>query len=72
MGGFVLIARMRNTPNMKNLARSDKMKDKYIKVRFSAAEINRLKEMAKGYGLTVSSMVRWLIEKQRKEDGKNG
>lgn len=48
------------------------MKDKYIKVRFSAAEINRLKKMAKDYGLTVSSMVRWLIEKQRKEDEKNG
>ena len=44
------------------------MKDKYIKVRFSATELNRLKEMAKGYGLTVSSFVRWLIEKQRKED----
>lgn len=48
------------------------MKDKYIKVRFSAAEINRLKDLAKYHGLTVSSFVRWLVEKQRKEDGKNG
>lgn len=60
------------------------MREKYIKVRLSAAEMKRLKDLAYVNGLTVSSFVRlliqnyknggqeldWLIDKQRKEDEK--
>ena len=46
------------------------MKDKYIKVRLSAAELKKVKKMAKEQERTVSSFIRWLIDKQRKEDEK--
>ena len=44
------------------------MREKYIKVRLSAAEMKRLKDLACFNGLTVSSFVRWLIQNYKNED----
>ena len=43
------------------------LKDKYIKVRLSAAELEKAKKMAKEQERTVSSFIRWLITKEAKE-----
>ena len=44
------------------------MREKYIKVRLSAAEMKRLKDLACFNGLTVSSFIRWLIQNYKNED----
>ena len=41
------------------------MKDDYIKIRFTAAEKKQIKEMADNSGLTISSLIRYLIAKER-------
>jgi hypothetical protein len=43
------------------------LKDKYIKVRLSAAELEKAKKMAQEQERTVSSFIRWLITKEAKE-----
>ena len=43
------------------------MKDDYIKIRFNAAEKKKIKEMADNSGLTISSYIRYLVAKERKE-----
>ena len=43
------------------------MKDDYIKIRFTAAEKKQIKEMADNSGLTISSFIRYLVAKERKE-----
>ena len=43
------------------------MKDDYIKIRFTAAEKKQIKEMADNSGLTISSYIRYLVAKERKE-----
>ena len=43
------------------------MKDKYIKVRLSAAELEKAKQKAKEQERTVSSFIRWLISKETRE-----
>ena len=45
------------------------MKDDYIKIRFTAAEKKQIKEMADNSGLTISSFIRYLVAKERKEMG---
>ena len=47
------------------------MKDDYIKIRFTAAEKKQIKEMADNSGLTISSYIRYLVAKERKERGTN-
>ena len=43
------------------------MKDDYIKIRFTADEKKQIKETADNSGLTISSYIRYLIAKERKE-----
>ena len=43
------------------------MKDDYIKIRFTASEKKQIKEMADNSGLTISSFIRYLVAKERKE-----
>ncbi len=45
------------------------MKDDYIKIRLTAAEKKHIKELAENSGLTVSSYIRYLVAKERKEMG---
>ena len=48
------------------------MKDDYIKIRFTAAEKKQIKETADNSGLTISSYIRYLIAKERKERERGG
>ena len=48
------------------------MKDDYIKIRFTATEKKQIKEMADNSGLTISSYIRYLVAKERKEMSKDG
>ena len=43
------------------------MKDDYIKIRFTVTEKKQIKEMADNNGLTISSFIRYLVAKERKE-----
>ena len=46
---------------------------KTLIVQFSTAEqYNEVRKMAHKHEMTISDLVRWLIDKQRKEDEKNG
>jgi hypothetical protein len=49
-----------------------KLGDKPIIVRMTETERKELKKLAHSHEMNVSEFIRWLIEKQRKEDGKNG
>lgn len=43
------------------------MKNDYIKIRLTVAEKKQIKEMADSSGLTISSYIRYLVAKERKE-----
>lgn len=59
---------------IKIIKRGDKMSDtKTLIVQFSTAEqYNEVRKMAHKHEMTISAFIRWLIDKQRKEDEKNG
>ena len=44
---------------------------KYIMVKATEEYRNEVRKMAHKHEMTISAFIRWLIDKQRKEDGKN-
>ena len=45
---------------------------KYIMVKATEEYLNEVRKMAHKHEMTISAFIRWLIDKQRKEDEKNG
>ena len=45
---------------------------KYIMVKATEEYRNEVRKMAHKHEMTISAFIRWLIDKQRKEDEKNG
>ena len=46
------------------------MKQKYIMVKVTEEYRNEVRKMAHKHEMTISGLIRWLIDKQRKEDEK--
>ena len=55
---------------LKNLA--NEIKDKWINIRCTEQERQDIMELANKHNMPVSKFIFWLIDKQRKEDEKNG